>query len=130
MLDIKTHQKINNKYCGIPIELKEGYSKVKLMTINEMVLDETGLIHGGFIFSLADYAAMLAINHPFVVLGGASVKFLRPVKKGEELLAEAFLENIEKKKSVVNVKIQRKEELVFNGEFYCYVPNKHVLDGA
>lgn len=32
-----------------------------------MAADEYRLVHGGFIFGLADYAVMLAINEPTVV---------------------------------------------------------------
>ncbi len=92
-----------------------------------MVCDNTGLIHGGFIFSLADYAAMLAINHPNVVLGGASVKFLKPVVKGDQLKAIARLSKVDGKKQFVEVEIFKEDTLVFNGEFTCFVPNQHVL---
>ena len=60
---------------------------VKLKTNEKMVADEKGLIHGGFIFSVADYSAMLAVNEPTVVLAGANVKFLKPVIVGDEILA-------------------------------------------
>lgn len=127
-MEKKTHQKVNEKYSGTPIELKEHYSKVKLTTIPEMILDESGLIHGGFIFSLADYSAMLAINHPNVVLGGANCRFLVPVKEGDELVAEAMLSNVDGKKLVVDVNIKRADEVIFIGEFYCFAPEKHVLE--
>lgn len=92
-----------------------------------MVLDETGLVHGGFTFSLADHAAMLAVNHPNVVLGSANVKFLKPVVKGDILLAEARLLKSEGKRRVVDVEVTNKIELVFKGEFTCFIPEKHVL---
>ena len=76
-----THLKINESLSGKIIELKNGYSKVVLETSINMRTDKSGLIHGGFIFSMADYAAMVAVNHPNVVLGGANVKFLKPVVK-------------------------------------------------
>lgn len=125
----ETHLKVNNKYSGLPVELKEGYSKIKLKTTIEMVTDENGLIHGGFIFSLADYASMLAVNHPNVVLGGANVKFLKPAILGDELLAEANLIKKEGKKLIVNVDIKKNNEIIFKGEFICFVPEIHVLEG-
>lgn len=124
---INTHQKINQDLSGNPLELGEGYSKVELVPTRSMILDDSNLIHGGFIFGLADYSAMLAINHPFVVLGGANVRFLIPVKLGDRLIAEANLVNIDGKKHVVDVHIQRDKEVVLIGEFYCFIPDKHVL---
>ncbi len=123
----KTHRKIDKRYSGEIIELKEDYAKVKLATTSEMILDESGLIHGGFIFSIADYAAMLAINKPTVVLGGANVRFLVPVKEGDAIFAEAMITRVDGKKIVCDVNIKREDEIVFIGEFYCFTPEKHVL---
>lgn len=126
-MDIKTHQQICKDYSGEPLELQENYAKVKLITTDIMKLDDRGLIHGGYIFSLADYAAMLAINKPTVVLGGANCRFLVPIKVGDELIAVATLINVEGKKMMVDVHITRGTEVVFIGEFYCFTPDKHVL---
>ena len=123
----RTHQKLNNILCGNPIELKENYSKLSFITTKDMIVDETNLIHGGFIFGLADYAAMVAINHPNVVLGGANVRFIKPVILGDKLIAEAKLKKVEGKKHVVEVTVNRKEIMILKGDFFCYVPDVHVL---
>jgi acyl-coenzyme A thioesterase PaaI-like protein len=127
MFEIKTHKKINQNFSGFPLELKEGYSKLQLRMTKEMILDDTGLIHGGFLFSLADYTAMLAINHPNVVLGGANVRFILPAKLEDILIAEGHLKEIKDKKHIVEVIIRRDQELLFRGDFYCFIPQKHVL---
>jgi len=92
-----------------------------------MITDDTGLIHGGFTFSLADFAAMLAVNHPNVVLGGANVNFLKPVVEGDIIIAEAQVVNPKEKKLVVKVNVKKDDESVFSGEFFCYTPKYHVL---
>ena len=127
-MEIRTHLKINQRLSGKPISLEEGKAKVELKTIEEMAADEKGLVHGGFIFSLADYSAMLAVNEPTVVLAGASVKFLKPVKVGDTVVAEAEVKKEEGKKRWVDVVVKKGEEVVFTGEFFCVVPPKHVLD--
>ena len=126
-MEIITHQKINQELCGRPLEVKEGYSRVELLTTESMAADQSGLVHGGFIFGQADYAAMIAVNHPNVVLGGADVKFLKPVKAGETVLAEARVNAIDGKKNTVEVVVTRGEEKVFSGTFFCFVLGKHVL---
>lgn len=126
-MDIKTHKKINNKLCGTPIHIEEGLTKVKLTAIDEMTADESGLIHGGFMFGLADYAAMLAVNHPNVVLGSSHVIFLKPVVVGDIVVAEAKADKPEGKKQKVFVIIKREEEIVFEGEFTCFTPESHIL---
>jgi acyl-coenzyme A thioesterase PaaI-like protein len=95
-----------------------------------MVADDKGLVHGGFLFSSADFCAMLAVNEPNVVLGSASVKFLRPVKVAQEVLFEGRLVRREGKKWIVEVVGRRDGEKVFEGEFVCFVPERHVLERA
>ncbi len=126
-MEIKTHTKIDQSLSGVPVEVSYGRAVVKLKTDERMVADEYGLIHGGFIFSLADYASMLAVNEETVVLAKAEVKFVRPVRLGDELLAEAQVKVIEGKKRIVSVEVKRGDEVVFLGEFLCVVPEKHVL---
>jgi uncharacterized protein (TIGR00369 family) len=130
MIGQKTHKKINKNLSGTPIELTEGYSKIRLTTIEEMILDESGLIHGGFTFSLADYAAMLAVNHPNVVLTKAEVKFIKPVLLGDTLIAEGRVKNQEGKKSEVNVVVKKDNKTVLEGTFFCYSPDQHILGGG
>ena len=124
---INTHKKISYELCGCPKSLQEGNSSVELLLKEEMAADETGLVHGGFIFGLADYAAMIAVNHPNVVLGSSDVKFLKPVKVGDSVVAEAKAEQTEGKKRIVNVMVNRDGEKVFEGCFTCFVLDKHVL---
>ncbi len=92
-----------------------------------MRTDDTGLIHGGFIFSLADYAAMLAVNHPNVVLGSSEVKFIKPAVSGQELIAEGRITEKEGKKFIVHVDVKYEDSIIFQGTFICYTPEEHVL---
>jgi uncharacterized protein (TIGR00369 family) len=124
---INTHKRIDPHLCGVPQEVKEGFSRVEMQTQPQMCADDSGLIHGGFIFGLADYAAMLAVNHPNVVLGGASVTFLKPVKLDDIVLADARVTSVKGKKQVVEVTVQRDNQKVFEGEFLCFVLDEHVL---
>ena len=127
-MDIRTHQSIDTELCGAPVKVEEGTGIVEYSTTPRMAADTSGLVHGGFIFGLADYAAMLAVNHPNVVLGSANVKFTRPVKVGESVRAEAGVTSTEGKKHRVNVVVKRGDDVVFQGEFACFVLDKHVLD--
>jgi len=128
-MEIITHTKISEQLCGKALETKEGFSRVELRTAAEMAADEQGLVHGGFVFGLADYAAMIAVNHPNVVLGAANVKFLKPVRVGQLVTAEARITEHKGKKYTVAVTAAAGEVLVFEGEFTCFVLDKHVLDG-
>ena len=74
-MELKTHQSIDRSLCGEVVELGDGYAKVRLVTTQQMVTDDRGLVHGGFTFGAADFAAMAAVNDPYVVLVAAEVCF-------------------------------------------------------
>jgi uncharacterized protein (TIGR00369 family) len=122
-----THPAIDRRLCGEPLELGEGTARVALTAVPEMAADERGLVHGGFVFGLADYAAMLAVNHPHVVLAGADVRFLKPVVVGEKLVAEARVEEGDGRKSRVRVEVLQDGEAVMSGDFRCVTLARHVL---
>ncbi len=123
-----THLAIDRALCGEPLELTPGRALVELVTRPEMAADEQGLVHGGFVFGLADYAAMLAVNHPNVVLGAAKVRFLAPCVVGERLVAEATVEGEEGGKRTVRAEVRCEATVLFTGSFTCIVLAKHVLD--
>lgn len=127
-MDIRTHEQIDKRLCGAPVHTADGSSSVKMETSADMAVDSPGLVHGGFIFGLADHAAMIAVNDPYVVLGGAETRFLKPVKVGDTVLAKARTEAVKGKKHVVAVDVARGDDLVFQGTFTCFVLEKHVLD--
>jgi uncharacterized protein (TIGR00369 family) len=127
-MNIITHQAIDPTLCGVPQQVEKGYSRVALRTSKAMAADHLGLVHGGFIFGLADYAAMIAVNHPNVVLGAADVKFLKPVRVDETVIAEARVEEHQGKKQWVAVSVSNQNEIVFQGMFTCFILENHVLN--
>ncbi|CAD5243503.1 hotdog domain-containing protein [Thermococcus camini] len=128
-MEQRTHRLTSKRLVGKPVKIEKNYAEVLLETTEEMAVDEYGLVHGGFTFGLADYAAMLAVNEPTVVLGKAEVKFLKPVKVGEKLIAKAQVSEDHGKKKIVNGDVfNERSEKVFEGIFHCYVLEKHVLE--
>ncbi len=125
----RTHDRIAPGLCGRPVELSAGRARVVLDASGEMAADERGLTHGGFTFGLADYAAMLAVNEPTVVLASAETKFLGPVVTGDRLEAEAEVERTDGRKRWVKVTVRRAGAPVMEGQFLAVVPDRHILDG-
>lgn len=123
-----THLGIDPALCGRPRELAPGRASVALRTTPAMAADERGLVHGGFVFGAADYAAMLAVNDPNVVLGSAQTRFLAPVRVGETVVAQATIAEEEGKKRVVDVQVRREDVLVLEARMVCFVLPKHVLE--
>lgn len=122
-----THLDINPQLVGRPVVLTQGRAEVRLITTQVMSADQYGLVHGGFTFGLADYAAMLAINDPNVVLGAAEVKLLAPVKVGSEMTAVAQVREEKGKKRIVDCRVIVGDEAVMEGSFTCFVLEKHIL---
>ena len=124
-----THLLASEKLIGSVVSIRNDCATVKLTITEEMIVDTYNLSHGSFVFGLADYAAMVAINEPTVVLGKATTKFLKPVILNDVVTAVAtIIETSGKKISVLVVVTNQENELVFEGEFVCFVLEKHVLD--
>lgn len=124
---LKTHTKINQSLSGSIAKMEEDYVEVALETTNEMVADQEGLVHGGFVFGAADFAAMAVVNEPNVVLVASSCQFLSPVKVGDEVRCKAKLQNRDGRKRNVTVEAFVYDIKVFSGEFKTVVTDKHVL---
>ena len=127
-MQLNTHLNINTSICGKVTKLHKNYAEVLLHTTQQMTVDRQELVHGGFIFGAADYAAMSAVNDPYVVLGASSSKFLAPVKVGDTVLCKASIVSEEGKKREVKVQAFVSEKLVFEGSFTTFVLSKHVLE--
>jgi len=129
-MEIKTHTEIDRTISGMPVAVEtDRFASVILETTDQMKADDKGLVHGGFIFSAGDYCAMLAVNHPNVVLAKAEVKFLKPVRAGEHLFFEGIVVEKEGNRRTVEVSAKNeKNEGVFTGKYYCLITEKHVLE--
>lgn len=80
-----------SQWLGIEvIEIKEGYSKIK-MTIRKEMINGFGIVHGGVTFSLADSAFAFACNNRnnLSVALDTSINFIKPVHVHDVLIAEA-----------------------------------------
>jgi len=124
-----THMQIDRTLVGEVLSIEPGHSAtVELPLTSVMAADARGLVHGGFTFGLADYAAMVAVNDPYVVLGAATAKFLKPSEVGQVLVAKAKVKGREGKKSSVVVEVFSQDQVkVFEGEFTCFSLPAHVL---
>ena len=126
-IPLQTHTMINTYLCGEILKHEKGYVELELETENEMVVDDMGLIHGGFIFGAADFAAMAAVNERNVVLVASECQFLSPVKIGDKVLFKAQVRHQEGRKRNVHVKGFVYEVKVFEGEFMTVITERHVL---
>jgi acyl-CoA thioesterase len=80
-----------SKWLGISvIEIKDGYSKIK-MTVRPEMINGLGTVHGGIAFSFADSAFAFACNNRNIlsVALDTSINFIKPIFVGDTLIGEA-----------------------------------------
>jgi acyl-CoA thioesterase len=80
-----------SQWMGLEVlDVKEGYSKVKMSIRKEMV-NGFGIVHGGLAFSLADSAFAFACNNRnnISVALDVTITFTKAVNVGDVLTAEA-----------------------------------------
>jgi acyl-coenzyme A thioesterase PaaI-like protein len=127
-MDQQTHERTSAEYVGTPVDIDNDRAVVELETTEEMAVDDQGLVHGGFVYGAADYAAMLAVNEPTVVLTGSDVTYPNPTRAGETVRAEASVtEDGDRPTVEVTATVAGRGETVLSGTFECAVLPDHVL---
>lgn len=120
-----------SKWLGIEIiEIKEGYSKIKMAVRNEM-MNGFGIVHGGVTFSVADSAFAFACNsrNNLSVALDTSINFIKPVHVGDILIAEAKEIHNGKSTGLYQISITNQHNhlvAVFKGT--CFRTNKKLVD--
>jgi acyl-CoA thioesterase len=119
-----------SQWLGIELlDIKEGYSKIKMTVRNEM-MNGLNVVHGGIAFSLADSAFAFACNsrNNLSLALETSVSFLKPVFAGDVLIAEAKEIRNGKNTGVYLVEVTNQHEnlvALFKGT--CYRTGKPLL---
>jgi acyl-CoA thioesterase len=123
------HDKFS-QWLGIEVlEIKEGFSKIK-MTIREEMVNGFGIVHGGVTFSLADSAFAFACNNrnQLSVALDTSINFIKPVHVGDELIAEAKELHNGKSTGLYHIEIfNQKNHLVAQFKGLCYRTDKQLV---
>lgn len=120
-----------SQWLGIEvIDIKEGYSKVK-MTVRREMINGFGIVHGGIAFSLGDSAFAFACNNRNVlsVALDTAINFLKPVHPGDVLTAEARELHNGKSTGLYHVSITNQNDhvvAVFKGT--CFRTNKKLVN--
>jgi acyl-CoA thioesterase len=120
-----------SRWMGIEVlEIKEGYSKIKMLVRKEMV-NGFGIVHGGIPFSLADSAFAFACNNRnnLSVALDVTITFTKAVNIGDELTAEAKEVHNGRSTGVylITVSNQKNEQVaLFKGT--CFRTGKQLVD--
>ncbi|MET9325657.1 hydroxyphenylacetyl-CoA thioesterase PaaI [Tsukamurella sp. NPDC003166] len=100
-------------------ELRPGRAVVA-MTVREDMVNGHGITHGGYVFTLADTAFAVACNGHGVpaVAARGDIRFLRPTRAGDALVAEAVERNRFGRSGIYDVTVRLGDEVVaeFRGD--------------
>lgn len=109
--------------------LKMTYEEVitKFVPTKQMISDESNLIHSGFIFNAANYAAMCLVNQPHAITIGAEVEFLAPVEFEQEMMFLATIKQSNAKKFEISVKGTLLDIKIFESVFHIAVFDKQLF---
>jgi len=119
-----------SQWLGIEIlEIKEGYSKIK-MTVRPEMINGLGIVHGGVPFSLADSCFAFACNNrnALSVALDTAINFIKPVHVGDILIAEAKELHNGKSTGLYHITITNQKDHVvawFKGT--CFRTNKTLI---
>jgi acyl-CoA thioesterase len=99
---------------ALGLELKEvrpGYARMQ-MNVRDDFLNGHGICHGGLIFTLADSTFAFACNSYNVntVAAGCSIEFLRAVKGGDHLTAEAIEQSLTGRTGIYDIRVTNRDE--------------------
>lgn len=111
------------------IEIKEGYSKIKMMMRQEM-MNGFNVAHGGVIFSFADSALAFACNNRnnLSLALECNISFLKQVNVGDELFAETTEIHNGKSTGVYSINIinqNNQQVALFKGT--CFRTGKNLI---
>ena len=125
--ELKTSPNIKLNLRGAVTALEPNHAKTKFRTSSDMVVDNEGLIHSGFIFSAANYAALASINETNSIVIASRINFFAPTKLGENIEFDAVAHFGESKKREVRVIGKTKDIKVFEGTFQVVVLEDHIF---
>jgi len=122
----KAAQKNYSKIVGLGISELIGeiieldvnkYGISFLESDNSMAFESTDIIKGYNIFAMAESLALAVIDKKAALTGVANMKYNKPVKAGDKLVARAEVTMQRDNKNFVHVIISVKREQVFRGKF-------------
>ena len=115
---------------GLGLELVEagdGAALVRMRVTGAMV-NGHGMVHGGFVFLLADTAFACACNShgPVTVAAGADISFVRPAQVGDLLAASAQERVTSGRSGIYDVTVTRDGDVVaeFRGRSRVISPGR------
>ncbi|MDF2927673.1 MAG: fatty acid biosynthesis transcriptional regulator [Paenibacillaceae bacterium] len=114
-----------DEVIGEVIDLQLDKSGISMFEIREEhVFLRNKIARGHHVFSQANSLAVAVINDEVALTASAEIRFIRPVRLFERIIAKAYVRSLSKGKAKVDVKSFVSDEPVFEGEFIIFHSNK------
>ncbi|STP09018.1 hotdog domain-containing protein [Helicobacter cinaedi] len=125
--DLQVCTSMPSNIVGELVELYRDRAVVRFRPNERMIMDESKMIHAGFVFNAASFAAMAAINKKYSVLIASDVKFLAPIELGHEITFKAQAIQSDTKKCEVKVEGFLLDIKIFDSLFHIAVFDKKIF---
>jgi acyl-coenzyme A thioesterase PaaI-like protein len=129
-----------DEVIGEIIDLQLDKSGISMFEIrDEHVFHRNKIARGHHIFSQANSLAVAVINDEVALTASADIRFIRPVRLHERVIAKAYVRSLSKGKAKVDVRSFVMDEPVFEGQFLIFhsykdkrsgeaLPNAFIMD--
>ncbi len=108
---------------GELIDIRLNQGGISLLDIDEsMILTRSRIARGHYLFAQANSLAVAVIDAPVVLTGSARVRYKRPVRLGERVVAKAAVKVQRGNVYLISVYSYVEQEIVFKGQFIVTVP--------
>lgn len=119
-----------SQWLGIDLlEIKEGYSRIK-MTVRKEMINGFNVVHGGIAFSLADSAFAFACNNRnnLSMALDTAINFTKPVAVGDVITAEALEIHNGRSTGLYHIRITNQQnEVVAFFKGLCFRTGKNLI---
>lgn len=103
---------------GELLDIDLGKKGISILETNDsMAFEKTNIVRGQFIYAQAESLAIAAIDADVALIGVANIKYKKPVRAGQKLVAQAEIIKRRGNKFFVWVRIKLKMQEVFRGKF-------------
>ncbi|RXT15074.1 transcription factor FapR [Ammoniphilus sp. CFH 90114] len=110
-----------HEVIGELVDLELDHSAISVLEIREEhVFSRTLVARGHYIFAQANSLAVAVVNADVVLTGAARIRFIRPIRLGEKLIAKATVRSVVGDQTKVRVETRVGGELVFSGTFRVF----------
>lgn len=100
-----------SQWLGMTVEaVRPGYARLS-MPVRDEFLNGHGICHGGLMFTLADSCFAFACNSHNIntVAAGCAIEFLKPVRGGDLLTAEATEQFLSGRHGIYDIRVTNRD---------------------